>query len=188
MILMQGSELDASIPLEWLEQDAVSPVELVKQCKVKINRTVLRKARLNAIRTNSYDGVDYCLSKLVSLSPWVVDIKFVRQFEYHANIGKYAGVENTGGAKVQYAGDIPEFAMDNLEKALGITNYVTIHSNYPFPVEYQLPKTDPVLVAWEGNPGITMYSKKGSRGMKKMNKTRGVVIAIWDYDKEIEIK
>lgn len=68
---------------------------------------------------------------------------------------------------INYVGDIPDFALDNVEKIKNISNLrnFTIHSMQPMPVEFV--KIDPVMICW-------------------ITEKIGVVVAIWDGEKEIE--
>lgn len=78
------------------------------------------------------------------------------------------GVNPTREVRVDYVGDIPDFVLDNMEKS-GLSEF-TVHSMLPLPVKETqvLSKTDPVMIGW-------------------INDQLGVVIGMWDYDKEISL-
>jgi hypothetical protein len=84
------------------------------------------------------------------------------------------GLLNTEGYMVNYAGDIPEFAINNMEKIsyiFGNQNNFTVHSVHKMPAHNEiLKKLDPVLIKWFDS-----------------SKKYGVVVAVWDYDNEIAI-
>lgn len=72
---------------------------------------------------------------------------------------------------IDYIGDIPDSVMDKVDEAIGqcgIMNYM-IYSCDPLPTKEVLTKVDPVMIGWLDD-----------------NET-GVVIGIWDRDKEINV-
>lgn len=71
---------------------------------------------------------------------------------------------------IDYIGDIPDFVLANLDKAkeCGLKDF-KIYSCEPLPVKQQLLlKVDPVMIGW-------------------INDDIGVVVGIWDRDKEVTI-
>jgi len=106
-----------------------------------------------------------------------------------------------------YAGDLPDFAMDNMEELAlryeaANTWYYTIHTNLDIPIEYcpvpqqyspshqrrleqqaaraRLQHFDPILVAWPECPRIIA----GKKGAQVQSSNVGIVVAMWDMDKE----
>ena len=126
--------------------------------------------------------------------PLVVSLEqLVSQFKYTASVtGTYCLHRNS---VIRYAGDIPDFALDRLEQARAVDVAVsrgpsTIHSNMPLPVRAErLIQIDPVLVLWHWHAGSNgnwldvtkeaVYKKGG------WSNTLGVVVAMWDMDKEL---
>lgn len=130
-----------------------------------------------------------------------VKAKWVGKFNYHAcvwivekgtscintiynksNPTKYP----TFGNRVQYSGDIP---MGVLEKAklvrdTRILHSITIHSMSPFPMEFI--KCDPLLIGWTYCPQI-LVDDNGKYGDMVNSNAEGVIIAMWDYDKEVSL-
>ena len=120
----------------------------------------------------------------------VVDIDWALKFKHHASIDGDCVFESRGSRRTiyQYCGDIPEFALDKLEIFLGgplNIGVVSIHSMQPLPVKLlrSLPVVDPVMIGWAESP---RFSYKQS-GWVARNDPLGVVIAVWDGDKEIEV-
>jgi hypothetical protein len=127
---------------------------------------------------------------------WLVGADFIRQFPYHATLGQdiqwhdHRVFIKQGRLRkaLVYQGDVPEFALDRVEKAqnLGISDF-TIHSMLPLPVKFIL--TDPVLVGWPAMPMIEVirYGKTGQKLNFTVKDITGVVIAVWDSNHELEI-
>lgn len=131
---------------------------------------------------------------------WLVGHEFVRKFKYAASV-KNHGINRSPVYKCHdyasldhylYSGDIPDFALDRCEEAIksGI-EYLTIHSNEPFPVE--IVNCDPVIIGWASNPCIaksrnTLSGSQYGQWRTLSRHEEGVVVAVWDYDKEITIK
>lgn len=117
---------------------------------------------------------------------WLAGPEFIARFRYAA--GLYidtAVLDIKTNCRVQYRGDLPEFALDRLETArnLGLKHF-TVHSNEPLPVEL-LRKTDPVLIGWPATPLIRVLENRNCE--LSVLGLRGVVLAAWDFDKEIAI-
>jgi hypothetical protein len=119
---------------------------------------------------------------------WLLSSETVLRFRYAAGLDKPfpAPVYSAERRAVIYAGDMPEFALDNLTKAkeAGISIF-TVHSMMPLPITFErvLPQIDPVLLGWMENPQIDWTSKR----TKILPGLQAVVIAIWDKDKELEV-
>ncbi len=113
--------------------------------------------------------------------------------------------------KILYAGDIPEFALDRLELFnkvwdsiyniplvnSNIVHYtrspaITIHSMSPLPIITErvkirdIPKVDPVLVGWLKDPRL-VFDKGKTQLWGEDSQSLGIVLAVWDNDKELEI-
>lgn len=131
---------------------------------------------------------------------WAVSERFVQVFRYAASVrstmprsSPFYPVRTREG-NVSYIGDIPDFALDNIEKAIqdGL-RIITIHSTKPLPVEV-FKVTDPVLVGWAATPNIYLdyyhQDYRGGAGYKHCFNHAdshwpaphryGFVIAIWD--------
>jgi hypothetical protein len=127
---------------------------------------------------------------------WLVGANFIRRFPYHAALGpdmqwhdhRVFIRQRRIRKALLYQGDIPEFALDRVEKAqnLGISNF-TIHSMLPLPVKFIL--TDPVLIGWPAMPSIEIirYGKPNQKLSFTIEDITGIVIAIWDANHELEI-
>ena len=77
--------------------------------------------------------------------------------------------EAFGSSKsINYIGDIPEYILDNMDKVRPFVQKFTIHSMQPLPTESIYAKVDPVMIAW-------------------IDDEIGVVVGIWDGDKEIDV-
>lgn len=126
---------------------------------------------------------------------WVVySDTFVPRFPYAATVtgraGGWSGVfvrDQGQDRQVIYTGDMPDFAIQRalIAKKLGI-EVITIHSAVLLPVTLAAPKVDPVLVGWLSGLHIAKNDPSGpyrsDRGI-----TPGIVIALWDGDKEIAL-
>jgi hypothetical protein len=120
---------------------------------------------------------------------WKVDKRFVLGIRYVAAVKTPDMVTYTryyrSVTSFKYVGDIPDFALDNMEKAkkAGIKHF-TIHSNLPLPVKRaeKMLKSDPIMIGWTENPTIKVDA---TGSIKRMSRNiEGVVIAVWDGDKE----
>ena len=82
---------------------------------------------------------------------------------------------------LDYTGDIPDFAISRAEIAIsfGIRD-ITIHSMQLLPVNRL--KGDPVLVGWMSQPEQAVWE-----GYNLDKNIEGVVIAVWDNEKELEL-
>lgn len=87
-----------------------------------------------------------------------------------------------------YAGDIPDFALDKIKVVGDKVDFITIHSMSPLPIRMakesiSLERVDPILVGWKYNPNL--HCINGVWDSK--SNALGVVLAIWDNDKELEL-
>lgn len=107
---------------------------------------------------------------------WLVKPDFIQKFKYAASINKALPSVKA----FLYVGDFPDHALNNIEKAkdAGIQHF-SIHSTQPFPSTFI--KTDPVIIGWFKNPEIWQRSEIFTTNCRYL----GVVVAIWDADKEI---
>lgn len=115
----------------------------------------------------------------------VVDTDWALRFKYHGEILGQCVYEQRGSRRVefQYNGDIPEFALDNLEKFThGNLAVVSIHSMEPLPVKLVrvLPIVDPVMIGWAESPRFVQRQS----GWEALKYSLGIVIATWDEYKE----
>lgn len=130
---------------------------------------------------------------------WVVySDTFVPRFPYAAVVsssgrGTWSGVfvrESDSGSERQviYTGDIPDFAIQRalIAKKLGI-EVITIHSAAVLPVTLAASKVDPVLVGWLGGIHIAKNDPSGPYRTDRDGIIPGIVIALWDGDKEIAL-
>ena len=125
---------------------------------------------------------------------WIVKAEFVRKFKYAALLSWHLGadfekerfpVRNWSHQFLYYAGDIPESILPRISLAREVgLKFLTIHSNMPLPLAEPLRKVDPVVLGWYGNPGI----EEKERGQFAVGTLMwAVVVAAWDFDKEIEL-
>jgi hypothetical protein len=84
---------------------------------------------------------------------------------------------------MQYVGDIPDSVIEKATKIreTKLIMGMTLHSMYPLPSEFV--KCDPILIGWRYCPCI--YTDKQGKFHKLFEpEAQGVIIAVWDYDKE----
>lgn len=118
-----------------------------------------------------------------------VDTNIIRRFKYAASIhGRPCVIQ--GGDAILYRGDIPDFAIDRIAQIIDIHHSdvkVSIHSNLPLPIrlESAYVKIDPVVIAWIDH-SITIH-RRVFGGFKADRETLGVIVAMWDMDKEITL-
>jgi hypothetical protein len=125
---------------------------------------------------------------------WFVPATFAEKFRYAAIVRDRPNAETvrTSGdrygnrSKILYDGDLPDSVLDKAAIALecGI-NHLTVHSNQPFPVKLEAVRHDPVLIGWQ-QPPIIEVNTRGCVCTSGKN-YHGVVIAIWDAEKEIDV-
>lgn len=130
---------------------------------------------------------------------WMVEEVFVRKFKHAASIQRGVVFESDDHKNypslypiksIRYVGDLPDFVMDRMKTAEGCgLSFFTVHSTNPLPVEVVFEKVDPVMIGWYHNPGIVfMGNLWGQKRFHHMSPTaQGVVVAIWDKDKELDI-
>jgi hypothetical protein len=112
---------------------------------------------------------------------------WINNFKYHAQVYSHS---NSSLLDTVYVGDIPEFVLDKalIAKECGL-KFITIHSNYPLPTEFI--HCDPVLIGWNNyiktRDGFIRTNKHGQLYTPAISNIEGVILAVWDYDKESEI-
>lgn len=122
---------------------------------------------------------------------WFVTLDFIKHFKYHASIAGDCVSQHGNGNWItsyndlQYDGDIPDFALDNIEKAKleGIDEF-SIHSNLPLPVKLRL--SDPIVIGWKSYHTIWL-DRDGSPTFNDDDIMMGVVVAAWDMEKELKV-
>lgn len=174
---------------------AISNIELVRSTAVPIEnltseiehivrvQKVIGKKFLAGFTPEKFNALN---SKGIRL---VVKTSDVVKFKYHALL--WADTKASGGTiretqygHIQYIGDLPNFALDRIEVARqnGLV-FGTIHSNFPLPTEFiSAKKTDPVVIGWCEFPDICINRDI----VTSFREILGVVIAMWDMDKELE--
>lgn len=155
-------------------------------------------AKLNKVKTGGYGGRAGALRPSLKADLIANDFRFfvpmdiVTRFKYHASVCSPIGsMVMQGGITsnaIVYAGDIPDTALDRMIKVkeLGI-RFITVHSMQPFPI--QLVQCDPVAIGWyepmwifkDGKETILrlLYNYSGT--------LEGVIVAIWDGQKEVSV-
>ena len=161
------------------------------------------ESRLNSVLEREiikrpwYDDYFYYLHSLAQLGfRMVVNARFARKFKYHAIlrggpiVGKLKNAAVRGDDCTEayyYVGDVPETALDRIEQFK--YGPITVHSMSPLPLKITkfLPRVDPVAIGWIEYPefiktafGWKTRSPGGKGGC-------GVVLAIWDGEKEIKV-
>ena len=115
---------------------------------------------------------------------WYVTAGSILKFKYHVNI-RGCGIAYYSDEQVErYIGDIPDFAISRAELALRLgIRYITLHSMNPLPVERV--HIDPIMVGWIQAPEI--HTDISGRFFSYQEKNQGVILAIWDNEKELEL-
>lgn len=190
------SKIKAYIETMDEPKQVLEPVLVVKKHGLVLDNEIKKKIghheKLRELKGSSlYRGFTIqLLNQLERIGAvWLVDRNFVSRFNYAASIGP--GIYSTehcvikNNSMIVYVGDIPEVILDKalLIKRMGI-NYFSVHSQYPFPIEeFELPKVDPVMIAWPEQPWI---HRRGTCWDCSEN-VLGIVVGIWDGEKEIEV-
>lgn len=132
--------------------------------------------------------------------------EWLKKFAYHALVNShetigsryyssdlycYCSVVNLLGTTIKYGGDIPDFALDRaiMAERCGI-RAITIHSTQVLPLQRQ--QTDPLMIGWFS--GIVKFTAlKDNRcwdindNMYNNHCGEGVILGVWDYDKEFNL-
>ena len=115
---------------------------------------------------------------------WIITAGGILKFKYHVNIKGDAIQYYTGEHSRRYVGDIPDFALGRAELALRLgVRDITLHSMQPLPVTRV--HIDPVMVGWLQDAGI--HTKQNGEFFTYHPKNEGVVLAVWDNEKELEL-
>lgn len=177
---------------------------LIKEYTDKLSPVITEQERHNG-EVAKILGIDYAnmpiqmRQKLYDKNMvWAIDERFVKKFKYVAGISSevyYEPFEHKDYpfthpmSVIKYVGDIPNFAIDRIRiaKDCGL-KYFTIHSCKPLPIEEIFQQVDPVLVGWWSNPKIILEDTFLGKRFSEMDKVAtGVIVAIWDMEKEIQI-
>jgi hypothetical protein len=197
--------------------------EIVRGCLVKVeepqhNQHITRLAKFSLIAEDEVKSIQHKQDekKLVDRMrvagfPYAVRGSIVQKFEVTAGVNY--GFHN-GYYGITYCGDIPEFALDRLEKfyaslvvkatfhageilpwgspatkemVIAHIPFVTIHSNdKDLPIKtFDMRKVDPVLIGWPKRTFMSIGDAQQAIWLD--NKEIGFVIAVWDNDKELEL-
>ena len=104
--------------------------------------------------------------------------------DYRLSWGVYENADLPSLTSVLYIGDIPDSAIDRIKVAGDYLSYFTIHSAETLKVARQA-LIDPVVIGWKDPPAILVDKKAQFKRCSKY--CEGVVIAIWDKEKELDI-
>ena len=125
------------------------------------------------------------LDRVVARFPYVASVKnadvWGARFFDKMMADDIVGMRTT---RITYSGDIPDFALDNIERAkqLGLHS-VTVHSIYPMPIHHErLAFSDPVLIAWPRRISIEATTKGTAARRQRGANMQGAVIAVWGED------
>lgn len=122
---------------------------------------------------------------------WIVPFSFIQQFPYCANLCGTGAMWNQReivmreSGSVFYTGDVPDWALDNIEKAkrCGL-KYFTIHAFEPLPITI-VRMSDPVVLGWYDTPWIHVASDGRIRSKSvRAGLLQAFVIAVWGEDGE----
>jgi hypothetical protein len=173
------------------ENSPKSTLTLVKESYLPIDQDLegrlhFEKVCLLTSRDNPYIGSTSIKILKENGFHWIVKSDFIKKFKHHAGVrGNQIVYDYDMLSYVTYVGDFPKHALENLEKAveLGVP-YFTIHSMETIPVRFTS-TFDPILIGWLVNPRINFFS--GHPRDLDIRDTEGLIIAIWDTSKEIEL-
>ena len=199
-----------SVPnLEIIQKAAMPSVpnlEVVRKAAMPINRLIGGELE-HLVRIEKATGKEFLFGLTLGMIDALnkngfrlfVKADSIIKFKYHASlwaeprqdgvIDSYGTIYRAGHRDdyevgvIQYVGDIPDFSLDRIEVArpLGL-RFGSIHSNQALPVDFSR-LTDPVIIGWCRSPEI--YLREGR--VAHFHDTIGVVVAMWDMDKEINI-
>jgi hypothetical protein len=130
---------------------------------------------------------------------WIVPASFVKKFKHHAVVNPVREMwiitristvfrmelGREYWEQPRYIGDIPDSILRRCLSAreAGI-KHLTVHSNMPLPVRWEVVKTDPIILGWLDNPRIVVRRGK----VVSFGDVQAVVVGIWDAEKEISIE
>jgi len=181
----------------------VETKEIIQQAAIIVNP---RQEHLNRLQNLYNDDRQFIENGYLELSSNLLSLQeefgilvpaiILTAFKYHGVIRSNAekGVITTKGQQVVYTGDIPDFAIERIGKAIASgLPYITIHSNQRLPVKLNSPSIstsfrvflssllDPVVMGWLKSPQIVLGAFSGK--IKGLNAADiGVVIAMWADD------
>lgn len=187
------------------KKKAMEAIEAVQAYDLRIAK-FLSAPSLNNLRETGHGTLLKHFEELEKLGfgSWIVGAPFVRKFAFHAVVRiphmsaarSYDDVPVTYGSSSRetyevpfYTGYIPESVLTRLEQAKSVLPFMTIHSNQEMPIsrEKVVPVADPVVVGWPSNPGIRLGYIRQSIIKQINNRAFGVVLGVWDLDKEAEL-
>lgn len=155
---------------------------------------IKKRVAISSVTSHSYSGgmtseiaenLQKCGFRVFVKSEFASD----ENFPYYALVkGKEKCCYNIyNGREYIYIGDIPISVVEKAQIAIkqGI-NYLTIHSKQPLPI-VPLHATDPVLIGWVDNPRMFGRWDDDGGNMYRNILSIGVIIAVWDNDKEMEL-
>ena len=148
------------------------------------------------VKRNEFDINRDFVRKALDLNyRYFVDTRFALKFKYHASLMS-TGDDSVGrmdchrvySKLYHYRGDVPDFILDNLTKIKEVASFpiLTVHSQEKLPLEIEkVPKlTDPLVVWWETTP---QFHHGYFNRWIALNHPLGVVVGIWDGEKEVQI-
>ena len=189
-----------SIAVVEHEQETIIPLtrevaksQIVKNASIPIADLEYLAAREKITRAQVTGVSAIAVNKLVQSGyTWFVKSdNIVPKFKYHAQFrAEYSAVWDglqsvkINGQPAIYSGYVPNWAIKRVMQLDNVVHFqfMTIHSNYPMPVEY-LKVADPIVIGWLDNPQIILNGGK----IRSMNTVFGLVVAIWDADGREEI-
>lgn len=137
---------------------------------------------------------EHLISYLMLLPIFIpVDPAFAMRFKYAAGLRALKGegsqdryaVGHGWKRGIMFVGRIPETVLDKilLAQQAGI-EVITIHSTHELPIAFT--DCDPIVIGWFSNPGFLVEDFRRQVDRCHNGCALGFIIAIWDYDKEIE--
>lgn len=115
---------------------------------------------------------------------WFVKAVDILKFKFHVNIRGTGIKYYSSGHSIRYVGDMPDFAIERAKTALNLgIKDITLHSMEELPVTRV--HIDPVMVGWIDEPKFHTDEFGELFTYRPMNE--GVVLAIWNNERELEI-
>ena len=167
-------------------------VQSVQSCRIALpqEENPHRKRVAQAIGQSIYRYEEYedTINRLTEIGFRLFVHKGIfKQFRYCAGLkGSYIKSNPFYRETIDFVGDIPDFVLDNMDKIRGVVKMpnsrFTIHSHQPLPVTASkiYTQVDPVMVYWLRREWAINWTLPEGANI-------GVVIGVWDNDKELEI-
>ena len=126
---------------------------------------------------------------------YIVSPKIISSFKFHAGVKQGIRISRDNRTSVSYVGDIPEFAIERLNKFDKLFAYdwrvrmftpeyiLTIHSNQEMPIK--IIPIDPILIGWV--KARSYFFQERLDQIQNAQDILGIVIGVWDNDKELEL-